>query len=100
LDTASTPHLAGEVHCWELYGRRGVLKDKWKAEYMDKPYGTGSWELYDLEKDPSETQNLAAKQPEILHDLKYEWARYAKKYKVILPAEKVAYGVDDFWIEQ
>lgn len=95
-----TPHPKGVAHCWELYGRRGVLKGKWKAEYMDKPYGTGKWELYNLEKDLCETENLAEKEPAILHDMTYEWARYAKKYKVILPAEKVAYGTDEIWIDK
>ncbi len=94
-----TAHTNEEAHCWELYGRRGVRKANWKALWQDRPYGTDTWQLYDLNKDPSEQQDLAEVYPEKLTELKSEWEAYVDKYHVVLPNEKVAYGIDEIWRE-
>ncbi|MEL6257068.1 MAG: arylsulfatase, partial [Bacteroidota bacterium] len=39
-------HKPDKAHCWELYGRKAVLKGDWKAEFYDRPYGKNEWELY------------------------------------------------------
>ena len=83
--------------CWELYGRIGVRKGKWKAVKYDTPYGSGQWELYDMQQDPGELTNLAEVNAVTLDDLKAEWEEYVKEYSVILPNEKTAYGTDDYW---
>ncbi len=95
-----SPQPFNEVHCWELYGRRGVRKGDWKAEWMDAPYGNDAWELYNIHEDPSELYNLAIDYPEKLEELKGDWDHYASKYNVVLPNEKVAYGVDEIWREE
>ena len=41
-----------------------------------QPAETAEWELYDYEKDPLETRNLAGKQPEVVAALKRILARY------------------------
>ena len=55
---------------WEFHGygvQLAVIDGPWKTirqgAAKKKP---GKWELYNLEKDPSETKNLAKKYPEIL----------------------------------
>ena len=93
-------HKFDEVHCWELYGRIGVRKGDWKAEWYDSPYGTETWELYNLKTDPSEHNNLAVVNAEKLEELKTEWDIYASEYKVTLPNEKVAYGTDEIWRDE
>ncbi|MEP1486850.1 MAG: arylsulfatase [Algibacter sp.] len=90
-------HDIEEAHCWELYGRRGVRKSNWKAEWQDKPYGDDKWELYNLSNDIGEENNLAHKFPEKLQELIKEWEVYAIKNKVMLPNEKVGYGPDKVW---
>ena len=90
-------HQDDEVHCWELYGRIGVRKGDWKAEFYDAPYGTGEWELYHLKTDPGEHYNLADMNTEKLNELKADWDKYVSEYGVVLPDEKTSYGVDDFW---
>lgn len=90
-------HQQDAAHCWELYGRRGVLKGDWKAEYYEKPYGKDSWELYNLKDDPSQITDLAFKNPQKLQELIQEWDAYAKKYELTLPNEKVGYGEDEIW---
>lgn len=92
-------HDPNEVHCWELYGRRSVLKGKWKAEWLDAPYGNNDWELFDLEKDPGGLTNLAEAHPDILDELIIAWDSYALEYDLTLPIENVAYLKDEVWRE-
>jgi arylsulfatase A-like enzyme len=58
---------------WEHEGNRAVRKGHWKlVSRYDHP-----WELYDLEKDRSETQDLASTHPKIVAQLSAmhdEWA--------------------------
>ncbi|HEY2411065.1 MAG TPA: arylsulfatase [Pirellulaceae bacterium] len=48
---------------WEIADWIAVRQANWRAV---KPPGGNRWELYDLSKDPSETANLAAEQPDVL----------------------------------
>ncbi len=90
-------HESNKAHCWELYGRRAVLKGDWKAEYYEKPHGTEEWELYNLKEDPSQLNDLASSQANKMLELKAEWDVYAKQYNLTLPNEKVGYGADEIW---
>lgn len=55
---------------YEQGKKQAIRQGKWKAlrngvfEQPDTP-----WELYNLEKDPGETQNLAAQHPEVVQEL-------------------------------
>ncbi|NQZ77294.1 MAG: sulfatase-like hydrolase/transferase, partial [Ekhidna sp.] len=93
-------HKKGTAHCWELYGRRAVWKEQWKAEYYDQPYGKGDWELYNLKDDPSQTTDLASSEPDKLSELKADWDKYALEYELTLPNEKVGYGEDEVWRDE
>lgn len=90
-------HSFEAVHCWELYGRRAVLKGNWKAVWEEAPYGIDAWQLYNLASDPSELYDLSKVRPDTLEKLILEWDAYAIKYKVMLPNENVAYGFDEVW---
>ncbi len=52
---------------WELSGQTAVRMGQWKAV---RPSPKAAWELYDLDKDVSESKDLAAKQPEVLAKMK------------------------------
>jgi len=52
---------------WELSGQIAVRKDHWKAV---RPKQNATWELYDLDKDISETENVAEAHPKLLAELK------------------------------
>ena len=93
------PHAQDKAHCWELYGRRAVLKGKWKAEWQDAPYGNDAWELYNLEEDLTQLNNLADSNPKKMEEMIAHFQAYSKKYNLTLPNEKVAYGSDDIWRE-
>ncbi len=96
--TASV-HPIDKVHAWELFGRRGVRKGKWKAEWIEKPYGKETWELYDLSTDISQQHDISATQPEILTELINDWEGYVKNNNVTIPNRPTAYAKETIWRE-
>jgi arylsulfatase A-like enzyme len=84
---------------WEHENNKAIRQGKWKLVYkftkddpyvdVDKPTPYNRWELYDLEADRTETNNLAAKYPEKVKQLADEWERIAWKSQVKpYPAKK------------
>ncbi|MBW0011818.1 arylsulfatase [Mycobacterium sp.] len=69
---------------WELFGRRAIRQGDWKALYLPAPYGPGSWQLYDLSRDPGEIDDLSGAHPERLVELVALWDRYVEETGVIL----------------
>ena len=62
-------HSAQKQHdymYWEYQSQVAVRKEHWKAV---RPKKVGSWNLYDLKKDISETTSVAAANPEILEEM-------------------------------
>ena len=55
-----------------------------KAVSVAKPYGTGTWKLFDVERDPGETRDLSKELPEVLEKLKSAWERYAQGVGVVV----------------
>ncbi len=64
------PH---EYIFWEHESNKAVRKGDWKlvAEAGQ------NWELYDLEDDPTETNNVAGEHPDIFEDLRSAWEEWA-----------------------
>lgn len=69
---------------WELFGRCAVRQGNWKALLVPRPYGTGTWELYDLSADPGETADLARTLPQKLKDLLDHWDLYVRETGVAM----------------
>jgi arylsulfatase len=65
---------------WEHEGNRAVRVGKWKL--VAKSPG-GKWELYDMEADRTELNDLAAKEPARVQELVGRWEAYAKRAKVL-----------------
>ncbi len=64
---------------WEHERNRAVRAGKWKlVSVHGKP-----WELYDLEADRTELNDLAARMPERVKELATEWERWAKRTHVL-----------------
>jgi arylsulfatase A-like enzyme len=75
----------------EILGKYSVRKGQWKIVNMPAPYGNGSWQLYNLSNDLSESQDLSQQHPEMLTELIKEWQNYKTKNGVILPNEVSGY---------
>ena len=60
---------------WFLYGNRAYRRGKWKAVYG---VTTMKWELYNMEADRTESQDLAQNYPEIIQELESKWNKWAK----------------------
>ena len=87
------PYLAGEVeqvHAddavtgWEFFGRRGIRKGNWKAIWIPAPEGTSDWQLYDLERDPGETDDKASAEPRRLTEMLALWDDYVARTGIVM----------------
>ena len=88
------------VQYYDIFGSRAIYKDGWKASAQHRPDywdftrfsdekatpqhhpDQDVWELYNLNEDFNERNNLAAKYPEKLKELKALFDEEAKKYNV------------------
>jgi arylsulfatase len=76
-------HPADTETGWELFGRRGIRRGRWKAIWLRPPEGEARWELFDLAADPGETDDLAAREPQVLAELVEAWGRYVRETGVV-----------------
>lgn len=91
---ANAVHAPDYATGWELFGRRAIRQGNWKAVYIPVPsWGAAPWQLYDLARDPGETNDLAARHPDVLAALLDLWRRYADETGV-LPYPASAYEID------
>ncbi|WP_171668905.1 arylsulfatase [Ruegeria sp. HKCCD4884] len=78
-----------EVQYYTMLGTRGIWKDGWKAVAVHAPLtGTSNfdqdkWELYHVDVDRSESNNLAEQEPEKLQELIQVWFDEAAKNNVL-----------------
>ncbi|MEM8891558.1 MAG: arylsulfatase [Bacteroidota bacterium] len=82
--------LDREAIYWEHEGNRAVRMGKWKlVSKADKNRSfiwdkveemeVEDWELFDMEKDRTETANIAAEQPELVQKMAAMWMAWAKR---------------------
>jgi arylsulfatase len=65
-------------------GARGYRLGDWKIVWGKRQNTPVTWQLFDLSKDPSEQQDLAAQQPAKLKELADAWMAWAKQAGVDL----------------
>jgi arylsulfatase len=74
---------------FEMMGWRAVRMGRWKITWIDAPFGSSEWQLFDLANDPGETRDLAAAHPELLQRLLQEYHAYADEVGVIYAEEGI-----------
>jgi arylsulfatase A-like enzyme len=62
---------------WELFEMKAYIRGNWKILRLPQPMGTGEWQLFDLEKDPGETTDLAKQYSDTRDNLVKAWNDYA-----------------------
>jgi len=74
----STGPLHTELVGEEQYGRAYLRSGLWKIVWTEPPVGPidGHWQLYDIEKDRTETNDLSAQHPEVVKELYQKWQAY------------------------
>jgi arylsulfatase len=66
---------------WELWGNRAIREGKWKLVSV---FPVNQWELYDIDADRGETNNLAAKYPDVVRKLSLEYLQWVNANNVVL----------------
>ena len=91
VDVLKGGELDREFLAWEHEGNRAIRQGRWKlvSEFPGTwtyfyPYEKeGRWELYDLEQDPTELNDLAEKHPEKVAELSAQYENWAKRSRVV-----------------
>ena len=71
---------------FETAGHRGIYVDGYKAVTLHEPgtpYEKERWQLYDLEADFSETEDLAERRPDLVQSMVARWWEAAESYGVL-----------------
>jgi len=85
LDDSDAPPT-NTVQLFENAGSRAIVVDGWKAvtrHVAGADYDTEPWELYHLDVDRSETDDLAEREPEKLRELVARWWEEAERHGVL-----------------
>ena len=77
---------------FEIYGMLTYRSAQWKILKLPTPYGSGKWQLYNLENDISEQIDLAGENPTKLNELVAKYEVYARKNGVVIPNIAVGYA--------
>lgn len=66
----------------EVSGHSALYRGDYKLVRTPGPLGDGAWRLYDIVRDPGETNDLAAEMPELVEALQAEYDAYAARVGV------------------
>ncbi|HJT32223.1 MAG TPA: arylsulfatase [Pirellulales bacterium] len=70
---------------WEHEGNRAMRQGQWKLVAKGR---RGAWELYDMEADRTELDNLAAREPERVAEMASQWETWGRRTHVLPWPEK------------
>ena len=76
-------HPRDHITGWELFGQKAIRQGEWKAISIRQIFLRPKWQLYNIEKDPGETNDLAKSEPERLKILLEHWRQYAESTGVV-----------------
>jgi len=79
-----SPRSADDWLGWELWGNRAIRQGDWKISWLNDPFGTNDWQLFNLSEDLGEQRDLSAKFPEKKKELIALWDQYAETNGVII----------------
>ena len=72
-----------EAIYWEHEGNRAIRMGKWKLVSKWSAPENGRWELYDIDADRSELNDLADQMPEQVEEMSAKWQQWADRAGVV-----------------
>lgn len=81
--TAALVHPPSEPIGYEAAGGAALYRGDLKLMRSVPPYGDGTWRLYNLADDPTETNDLSAAQPKQKAEMLADYAAYVRKNGVV-----------------
>jgi arylsulfatase A-like enzyme len=88
------------IQHFEIVGDRALWQDGWKVvarHAKGEDFSQDRWELYHLESDFSETQDLAAQHPERVEQMVALWWEEARRYSVLPLDDRESERAFDFF---
>jgi arylsulfatase len=86
---AGRPLARAEPLCFEHLGNRALREGRWKLVAKEP---AGAWELYDMNADRTEMNNLAAAQPGRVDEMAAKWEAWGRRAQVLPWIWRPAYG--------
>ena len=86
-DQAGSP--ARKAVGYEMHGAAALVKEGWKLLRMPPPLSHGDWELYDLNSDPHESDNLALSNRAKFREMLSDYRAYEKSAGVVAGVPQV-----------
>jgi len=83
IGDANTVYSQEDAIGMEAAAQAALFRGDYKITRNNPPYGDGQWRLYNLKKDPGETQDLAKTQPQLFDSLMSDYVDYAKDVGVL-----------------
>ena len=80
---AQTIRVEDETIAYEIGGNAALFKNNYKIVFNRAPVGDGEWHLYDLAKDPGETEDLKLKQVSVFAELRNDYTQYERDNGVL-----------------
>jgi len=78
-----SPYMGASQVGYELFGMKAFFDGHWKILWMPPPFGSGDWQLYNLENDPGEIVDLGDQQPARLVKMIAGWEQYKEDNGVL-----------------
>lgn len=80
---AAHVHAPDEAIGYELGGNAALFKGDYKLVKDMAPFGDNAWHLYDIRRDPTESRDLSARQPELFKAMQADMQNYLTNNGVV-----------------
>ncbi|WP_321373360.1 arylsulfatase [uncultured Draconibacterium sp.] len=83
VPTFNNKEQKDRILCWEHEGNKAIRVGDYKLVSRWEKGSEYNWELYNMEADRTETNNLADEMPDKVQDMETQWKDWAKKNMVL-----------------